>query len=190
MSHNTSPREKGQEETRTFQVLSHQAEEAPSAVGITSNPSVEGSGAAGTTPVLAALTQGVLTLGGSGAKELLSSVHGEQPPLQQVPRRGSLARLIYHTGFHCPTSPACRNFCCTCSLSPHSCAVSPEKSSRPLGNQGRAMPLPCFTRLTSAPPHSCGLALFHTAAAEQKSSLIKRASFGNRQIHCTTQSTL
>lgn len=42
MSHNTSPREKGQEETLTFQVLSHQAEEAPSAVGITSNPSVEG----------------------------------------------------------------------------------------------------------------------------------------------------
>lgn len=181
MSHNTSPREQGREETPTFQVLSHQAGEASAAVGITSKPS----GAARTTPILAALAQGVLTLGGSGAKELLSSVHREQPPLQQVPWRGwgSLARLVYHTGLHSPTPPACRNFCCTCSLSPHKC-------NRPLRNQGRAVPLPCFTRLTRASPHSSGLALSHTAAAEQKSSLIKRASFGNRQIYCTTQSTL
>lgn len=113
-------------------------------MGIT-NPS----GAARTTPIIAALAQGVLNLGGSGAKELLGSVHREQPPLQQGPLggrgRGSLARLIYHTGLHSPTPPACRNSSCTQSLSPR--LLHSQRSAADPGEPGKG----------------CAFTLFHTA---------------------------
>lgn len=94
----------------------------------------------------------------------LSPVQKEQPPPARSPTEGlglaCKADLPHRAPLHLATSLR--------GPPPNSCAVSPGRCSRPLGSRKRrAVPSPCFTWLTRASPHSCGLALSCTAAAEQ-----------------------
>ena len=169
-SHHASPGERGRGETPAWQVP-----------------------ASPPTPLPAALRQGVTALGRPGWGNLLSPVQGEQPPPAETPTEGMgltcKAALPHRALLPLPTSP--RGPASYPQPPPSSDAMSPGRCSRPFGSRRRrAVPSPHFPWLTRASPRSHGPAPSCAAAVQQKSSLIKRASFGNRQIYCTTQTAL
>lgn len=186
MSHNAYPREQGREETPTCQVPSCQPGEAPAAMGITSHPSGVGTA----TPILAACRQRVITLGGSSGRDLLSPVQREQPPPAESPTEW--------LGLACKADlPHRAPLLLTTSLQGPPLYPQPPPqllwgvltggAADPLGAEREGL---CLYLVSHGSPRLLHTAVVKHCPTQQKSSLIKRASFGNRQIYCTTQRAL